>query len=163
MRKTLFSLVVAASALTAATANAQGAPAPAPGRAALTRADAIAQATARFVQMDANHDGLVSATEMQDYRTAMHDRRIARGGGDRDREAGGMGRGGMGGGKDGGMARPSITQATFEARAAERFDRTDTNHDGVIDATERANRAEMRHLDRQDRREGKSSAPAPGQ
>ena len=162
MRKTLFSLAVAGSALTTAAAAAQGAPAP--SRAALTRADAIAQATARFAQMDTNHDGLVSATEMQDYRTAMRDRRIARGGGDREREPGGVDAGGMGrGGTGGDMTRPSITRAAFEARAAARFDRTDTNHDGVIDAAERANRAEMRRLDHQGGREGKAAAPAPDQ
>jgi heat shock protein HslJ len=158
MRKIIFSLAVAASALTAAACSAQAAPA---APAIQTRAEAIAQADARFAQMDTNHDGLISTTEMQDYRAAIHDRMIARGG-DAPTPSGGPRHGGMdrhmrsdGNAKIG----SSMTKAEFEARAGQRFDRIDANHDGVIDATERANRAEMRHVDRRERHDG--TAPAP--
>ncbi len=158
MRKIILSLAVAASALTAAACSAQAAPST---PAIQTRAEAIAQADARFTQMDTNHDGLISSTEMQDYRAAIRDRMIVRGGdtptpapnerGRRDGMRGPKGSGNMG----------SMTKAEFEARAGQRFDRVDTNHDGVIDATERANRAEMRHVDRRERHERKAPAPAP--
>lgn len=160
MRKIILSLAAAASALTAAACSAQAAPST---PAIETRAEAIAQADARFAQMDTNHDGLISTTEMQDYRAAIHDRMIARGGDAPTPSAGarhdGMGRhmGSDGNAKIG----ASMTKSDFEARAGERFDRTDANHDGVIDATERANRAEMRHVDRRERREGAASAPVP--
>jgi hypothetical protein len=40
----------------------------------------------------------------------------------------------------------------------------DANHDGTIDATERANAAEMRHVDRRERRDGGTQpAPTPAQ
>ncbi|WP_380781322.1 hypothetical protein [Sphingomonas sp. R86520] len=160
MRTIILSLAVAASALTAAACSAQAAPST---PAIQTRAEAIAQADARFAQMDTNHDGLVSPTEMQDYRAAIHDRMIARGGDDSAR-SGSAGHGGMGRhmGSDGNaktgasMTGASMTKAEFDARAGQRFDRIDANHDGVIDATERA---EMRHVDRRERAEGKARAP----
>ena len=58
----------------------------------------------------------------------------------------------------------SVTREDYEARALKRFDRMDANHDGMIDATERANAAEMRHVDRRERRESVTPpAPAPAQ
>lgn len=172
MRKTVLTLMLAASAITSA-ASAQTAPAPGPAPAnprppmrqdanrdgVITRAEAIAQADARFAQMDTDRDGRVSAGEMRAYRTAMHDRMVANG---RDvpvpppggRKHDGMGRG-MDPNRDG-----SVTREEFEARALKRFDRMDANHDGTIDATERANAAEMRRVDRRERREG-VTPPAP--
>ncbi len=176
MRKTVLTLMLAASAITSA-ASAQTAPAPSrpPMRqdanhdGIATRAEAIAQADARFAQMDTDHDGRVSGGEMQAYRAALHDRMVASG---RDvpvpapggRKHDGMGRR-MDPNGDG-----SVTREEFEARALKRFDRIDANHDGTIDATERANAAEMRHVDRRERREGVTPAapatapsPAPAQ
>jgi hypothetical protein len=150
MRKTILSLAAAASALTATAANAQATP-----TAPETRAEAIAQADTRFAQMDTDHDGLVGPVEMQAYRAALHDRAIARGD---DASASGGGRGGMGRGMRAGAA--SMTKAAFEARAGERFDRMDANHDGIVDAAERANRGEMRNTDH---RQHRDDAPAPAQ
>jgi Ca2+-binding EF-hand superfamily protein len=78
-----------------------------------------------------------------------------------------------GGSKHDGMGRRmdpngdgSVTREEFEARALKRFDRIDANHDGVIDATERANAAEMRHDDRRERHQSvtppvQATVPAP--
>ena len=111
--------------------------------------------------MDTDHDGRITAGEMRAYREALHDRMVASG---RDvpvpppggRKHDGMGRR-MDPNGDG-----SVTRDEFEARALKRFDRMDANHDGTIDATERANAAEMRHVDRRERRDG-VTPPAPGQ
>ena len=179
MRKTLLTLMLAASA-TASAASAQTAPVPAP-RAPMrqdanrdgvtTRAEAIAQADARFAQMDTDRDGRVTGGEMRAYRAALHDRMVASG---RDVPVPPPG-----GGKHDGMGRRmdpngdgSVTREEFEARALKRFDRIDANHDGMIDETERANAAEMRHVDRRERRQGvtppvqapvQTPAPAPTQ
>ncbi len=177
MRKTVLTLMLAASAITSA-ASAQTAPTPTPAPrppmrqdanrdGVATRAEAIAQADARFAQMDTDHDGRVTADEMRAYRTAMHDRMIASG---RDVPVPPPG-----GAKHDGMGRRmdpngdgSVTREEFEARALKRFDRMDANHDGMIDATERANAAEMRHVDRRERRQGvtppaPATVPAPAQ
>ncbi len=165
MRKTVLTLMLAASAITSA-AGAQTPAAPPPpmrqdGNRVSTRAEAIAQADARFAQMDTDHDGRITAGEMRAYREALHDRMVASG---RDvpvpppggRKHDGMGRR-MDPNGDG-----SVTRDEFEARALKRFDRMDANHDGTIDATERANAAEMRHVDRRERRDG-VTPPAPAQ
>ena len=170
MRKTVLTLMLAASALTSA-ASAQTAPAtPRPPMrqdanhdGIATRAEAIAQADARFAQMETDHDGRVSGGEMQAYREALHDRMVASG---RDVPVPPLG-----GRKHDGMGRRmdpngdgSVTREEFEARALKRFDRVDANHDGMIDATERANAAEMRHVDRRERRQGVTppvQTPAP--
>ncbi|KQN02448.1 MULTISPECIES: EF-hand domain-containing protein [Sphingomonas] len=170
MRKTVLTLMLVASAITSA-ASAQTAPAtPRPPMrqdanhdGVSTRAEAIAQADARFAQMDTDHDGRITAGEMRAYREALHDRMVASG---RDvpvpppggRKHDGMGRR-MDPNGDG-----SVTRDEFEARALKRFDRMDANHDGTIDATERANAAEMRHVDRRERRDGGTQpAPTPAQ
>ncbi|MES3085182.1 EF-hand domain-containing protein [Sphingomonas faeni] len=166
MRKTVLTLMLAASAITSA-AGAQTAPATprlpmrqdANHDGVATRAEAIAQADARFAQMDTDHDGRITAGEMRAYREALHDRMVASG---RDvpvpppggRKHDGMGRR-MDPNGDG-----SVTREEFEARALKRFDRMDANHDGTIDATERANAAEMRYVDRRERRDG-VTPPAP--
>ncbi|RKE53422.1 MULTISPECIES: EF-hand domain-containing protein [unclassified Sphingomonas] len=169
MRKTVLTLMLAASAITSA--GAQTAPAtPRPPMrqdanhdGVSTRAEAIAQADARFAQMDTDHDGRITTGEMRAYREALHDRMVASG---RDvpvpppggRKHDGMGRR-MDPNGDG-----SVTREEFEARALKRFDRMDANHDGTIDATERANAAEIRHVDRRERRDGGTQpAPAPAQ
>ena len=170
MRKTVLTLMLVASAITSA-ASAQTAPATlrppmrqdANHDGVSTRAEAIAQADARFAQMDTDHDGRITAGEMRAYREALHDRMVASG---RDvpvpppggRKHDGMGRR-MDPNGDG-----SVTRDEFEARALKRFDRMDANHDGTIDATERANAAEMRHVDRRERRDGGTQpAPTPAQ
>lgn len=165
MRKTVLTLMLAASAITSA-ASAQTPTTPRPPMrqdanqdGVATRAEAIAQADARFAQMDTDHDGRITAGEMRAYREALHDRMVASG---RDvpvpppggRKHDGMGRR-MDPNGDG-----SVSREEFEARALKRFDRMDANHDGTIDATERANAAEMRHVGRRERRDG-VTPPAP--
>ena len=167
MRKTVLTLMLAASAITSVAGAQTPATPPAPTRQGTdrvsTRAEAIAQADARFAQMDTDHDGRITVGEMRAYREALHDRMVASG---RDvpvpppggRKHDGMGRR-MDPNGDG-----SVTREEFEARALKRFDRMDANHDGTIDATERANAAEMRHVDRRERRDGGTPpAPAPAQ
>jgi hypothetical protein len=154
MRKTVLTLMLAASALTSAT-SAQIAPAtPRPPMrqdanhdGVATRAEAIAQADARFAQMDTDHDGRVSGGEMQAYRAALHDRMVASGRNVPVPPPGGRKHDGMGRRMDP-NGDGSVTREEFEARALRRFDRMDANHDGAIDTTERANAAEMRHVDR---------------
>ncbi len=165
MRKTVLTLMLAASAVTSA-ASAQTPTTPRPPMrqdanqdGVATRAEAIAQADARFAQMDTDHDGRITAGEMRAYREALHDRVVASG---RDvpvpppggRKHDGTGRR-MDPNGDG-----SVTREEFEARALKRFDRMDADHDGTIDATERANAVEMRHVDRRERRDG-VTPPAP--
>ncbi len=165
MRKTVLTLMLAASAITSA-ASAQTPTTPRPPMrqdanhdGVATRAEAITQADARFAQMDTDHDGRITAGEMRAYREALHDRVVASG---RDvpvppqggRKHDGTGRR-MDPNGDG-----SVTREEYEARALKRFDRMDANHDGTIDATERANAAEMRHVDWRERRDG-VTPPAP--
>ncbi len=172
MRKIVLPLLFAASAIASVASAAQTNPAPTTPRPLIrqdanrdgvaTRAEAIAQADARFAQMDTDRDGRITGGEMRAYRAALHDRMVASG---RDVPVPPPG-----GGKHDGMGRRmdpngdgSVTREEFEARALKRFDRVDANHDGVIDATERANAAEMRHGDRRERRQGTPPAPAPMQ
>ncbi len=157
MRKIILTLALAATGFTAAACTAQAMPAAAPNQ---TRVQALAQADARFAEIDTNHDGLIGTTEMQAYRAAIHDRMIARGGDGAAPSAGVSEHGGMGR-FNGPEGNASMTRADFEARAGERFDRVDANHDGTIDATERANQAEMRRVDRRERRGRAATAPAP--
>lgn len=143
MRKFVLFLALGASGFAvAATAQTPPplTPPPAPMRTDLsrsvTRADYIAQADARFMQMDADHDGAVSRSEMMAYREAMRDRRIADGGTPPpppppppvDKAAPATARDGE----------RTITRQDFTDRAAKRFDRMDTNHDGILDQAERA-------------------------
>ncbi|WP_343527139.1 hypothetical protein [Sphingomonas sp.] len=138
MRKTLIGLSLF-TLLSATAAQAQtGAPPPPPpahmggGMMGLpidasgntTRAAAIAAADRRFAAMDANHDGTVTPDEMRAYREQQRAQWQQR---HPDRA----------GRPDRATPRP-ITAEAFRARALAMFDRLDTNHDGTIDATERA-------------------------
>lgn len=92
----------------------------------ITRAAAIAAADQRFAAMDTDHDGTISAQEMQAYREQRRaEWQARRGGGERA------------GRPDRPAPRP-VTAEAFRARALAMFDRLDTNHDGKIDAAERA-------------------------
>jgi len=188
MKKTLLALALGTSAIAAGACSAQTTPSAdaaqtmtrdqAPGRmghgmrgammkrsdankdGVITRAEAIAEADARFDTMDANHDGTVTAAERTAMRQAMRDRMTAAGktpleGRDGARDGGRkMARGGPDG--DG-----VLTRAEAEARAAKRFDRMDANHDGKLDATELANMREMRHMKHAERRGGTDMLPPP--
>jgi hypothetical protein len=129
---------------------------------AVTRAEAIADADARFARMDSDGDGILTAAERRSFREerreAMRERReqrmAAQGGAqgadhanprrDADRGArGGMGRADRqraGAGRDDGV----VTRAEFSDRAAQRFDRMDANRDGRLDASERPGGRAMR-------------------
>ena len=86
MRKTVLTLMLAASAITSAASSAQTPTPPRPPMrqdanhdGVATRAEAIAQADARFVQIDTDRDGRVTGGEMRAYRAAVHDRMVASG------------------------------------------------------------------------------------
>ncbi len=140
MRKTLIGLsLLTMLAATAAQAQTDATPPPHRGggmmgvrpdaEGNITRAAAIAAADQRFAAMDTDHDGTISAQEMQAYREQRRAEWQAR-------------RGGGGGGEHAGRPdRPAprpVTAEAFRARALAMFDRLDTNHDGKVDATERA-------------------------
>lgn len=76
---------------------------------------------ARFDRLDTDHDGKLTAAERRADRP-MRPRRPA---GDRPE-----------GGRD--RAMPDMTREQYLARAAQRFDQMDANHDGTIDAAEMA-------------------------
>lgn len=141
MRKTLIGLSLL-TMLTATAAQAQtDTPPPPPAHMGgmmgvrpdasgnITRAAAIAAADQRFAAMDANHDGTVSPEEMQAYREQRRAEWQAR--------RGGGGSGDRAGRPDRPAPQP-VTAEAFRARALAMFDRLDTNHDGTIDAAERA-------------------------
>lgn len=141
MRKSLFglspALLLGATLLTATVAQAQTDAPPPPGGGMrggmmgvqpdasgnITRAAAIAAADQRFAAMDANHDGTVTPDEMRTYREQRRAEHAAR------RPEGD---------RPGRPAPQAITADAFRARATAMFDRLDTNHDGKIDAAERA-------------------------
>lgn len=139
MRKTLIGLSLL-TMLTATAAQAQTDVPPPPHRGGgmmgirpdaegnITRAAAMAAADQRFAAMDTDHDGTISAQEMQAYREQRRAEWQAR-------------RGGGGGGERAGRPdRPAprpVTAEAFRTRALAMFDRLDTNHDGKIDAAER--------------------------
>lgn len=102
----------------------------------VTRQEALTAADLEFVRMDADHDGTVTADERRAYVAQARDPR--------------------GAGRRGPPRRPGGDQAMtldqFRARAAARFDRMDSDHDGRLDQTEIANMREAR-------REWKRNAP----
>lgn len=142
MRKTLIGLSLL-TMLTATAAQAQTAAPPPPppahmgggmrgggmmglqpdAKGNVTRAAAIAAADQRFAAMDTNHDGTISSEEMQAYRAQRRaEWQSRRPDGDRA----------------GRPAPRAVTAEAYRARALAMFDRLDTNHDGKIDAAERA-------------------------
>ncbi|MGO1303716.1 MAG: hypothetical protein ACTMKV_02910 [Sphingomonas parapaucimobilis] len=149
MRKTIFglspALLLGATLLTATAVQAQSDAPPPPGggmrggmqggmrgglmgvqpdaSGTITRTAALAAADQRFAAMDANHDGTVTPDEMRAYRDQRRAEHAARR---------------PGGDRPGRPAPQPITAEAFRARAAAMFDRLDTNHDGKVDATERA-------------------------
>jgi Ca2+-binding EF-hand superfamily protein len=163
MTKTLFTMGASAMALLGAAA-AFAAPGDMPGRGKpvgdLTRAQLVQKLDERFAALDTNKDGVITKDELQAARKARHDARFARldkdGNGSISREEfdaghdrpgkhrrggarhggpgghGGFGQGMFDGNKDG-----KITKEEFQSRALARFDRLDTNHDGVVTADER--------------------------
>ncbi|MDQ2893966.1 MAG: hypothetical protein M3R64_12890 [Pseudomonadota bacterium] len=194
MRKTVFALALATSALAAAACSAEVTPqaaaqanaaasaqiqndpgAPPPMRAhrgmhggammmradanedgVITRAEAIAQADARFDRLDTNHDGKVTSDEQDAMRSAMRERMGARRKSPPQGDPqGAMARKGRHHDRDGAM-----TKADAEARAVKRFDRMDANHDGKLDKTELANVKELRHL-KHDKMQGGDMPPPP--
>ena len=165
----------ALAALTAGAAVAQATDGRPGRDADVTRAQVVAQTDARFAKLDANRDGNVSAAEQKAVREARFADRFKRldtdGNGSISqaefaaaREKRGEGRGdhaegrrghhaGRGGhfgfGGRGGNADANkdgvISKAEFQAKALERFDRSDADRNGVLTAVERqAARTAMR-------------------
>jgi len=148
---------------------------------AVTRAEAIADADARFARMDSDGDGILTAAERRSFREerreAMRERReqrmAAQGGAagadhanprrDPDRGArGGMGRADRqraGAGRDDGV----VTRAEFSDRAAQRFDRMDANRDGRLDASERPGGRAMRRGPGRGRHHAMGATASPAQ
>ncbi|GAW42202.1 EF hand calcium-binding protein [Brevundimonas sp. SH203] len=149
MRKTFLAglgvvaLTAGAGVATAQTPPAPPAGAPAPHHARgeasrpMTRAAFVEARVARLTAMDANHDGTVSVEERQ---AALQADPAMRG-------SGGEGR-----------ARGPLVIADYAARLGERFDRMDTDHDGVISREER--RAAMTAR-RAERPAPQAASPAP--
>jgi ABC-type glycerol-3-phosphate transport system substrate-binding protein len=82
----------------------------------ITRAEMLADVDARFKEMDANHDGKVTPQERAAFHEAMRARMASKAGVDAK----------------------VLTLDEEHARANRMFDMMDTNHDGKIDAAERA-------------------------
>lgn len=153
MRLALFTATLATAAIAAA-CFAQGTPPPKMMRAdtngdqAISKAETIAQAEARFARLDKDGDGKVTAAEMQAARKTMRDRMMSR--------RGGAGRGDWAGGVDANRDK-LVAKAEWQARSAARFDRLDANRDGNLDQAERAAMADRRHQ----RRGMRGDAPPP--
>ena len=104
----------------------------------ISKDEILADVDARFAKMDANHDGKITPEErkaFEDARRAEMEARRAQ-----------MHPGGPGGrmGRMDANGDGVVTLDEERARATERFDRMDTNHDGKIDQSERdAMRARM--------------------
>ena len=170
MRTALLAMAIVGGALSAgAQAQAPSMP-PQPGYGAMrpdgnadrvvTREAYLTDAARRFARMDADHDGHLTQGERTAFREAMRDRQIADGAAPPPPppphdDRGGRGRGGWGQG-----AGRDVTQQDYMARAAERFDRMDTNHDGRLDASEMAALRGMRGHD--PRGDGAPPPPPPG-
>lgn len=125
-------------------APAQPAPAQTPmmndpyGDGTATRADAQTMASARFDQLDTDHDGTLSPEELAAGRPA----RAQRMGG----QVGPGGQTGHGGGRMGGMGRGmdangdgKTTRDEYVAAALRRYDAMDENKDGKLTKEERTN------------------------
>lgn len=118
MRKTLLTLSLAATALASPVlAQRMGPDANKDG--VVTRAEATAQADARFARMDADRNGTVTPDERRAARQAMSAQRDAR----------------------------VVTAAEFQQRAQARFARLDANRDGQLTGEERraGHRGRMGH------------------
>lgn len=171
MRTALLAMAIVGGALSAATQAQAPAMPPQPGYDSMgpngngdrsvTREAYLADAARRFARMDADHDGHLTQGERAAFREAMRDRQIADGAtpppppppppprdDHGDRGHGGIGQGGA----------RDVTQQDYMARAAERFDRMDTNHDGRLDASEMAS---MRGMRRHDPRGDRTPPPPP--
>lgn len=105
----------------------------------ITREEMLAGVEARFKEMDANHDGKVTPEEREAFHSAMRARMAAR-----------MGH-----------APKDMTLAEEQQRAARLFDRVDTNHDGKIDAAERAAAREKMRTMMRGGRGGRHGPPPP--
>jgi Ca2+-binding EF-hand superfamily protein len=119
-RIALFGAAIAALAAASASAQPAAPAAPAaPAQGPITRAQMEAGVQQRFAQMDANHDGFVTADEMVGA------------GGDTQRAAAMMQR--MDSNHDGKLSLAELTASRLAA-----FDAADTNHDGILTPEERA-------------------------
>jgi len=151
MKKSIAAAALGATLLAGSAFAAQDGPPPGP-RDPLARADTnqdgivtrdemLADVAQRFARVDANHDGKITMEERQAFAEARRAEMEAR------RGPGGPGGGGFGGRGMGRMdanGDGSVTLDEERARAGERFDRADTNHDGKLDQAERdAARARM--------------------
>lgn len=107
------------------------------GNGSISAAEYDQAALKRFKRMDANHDGVIDATELAAVAKKIEDRRAERP--DAGLKAGKAGKGGeakleaMDTDHDG-----KITEAEALAASKARFAKLDKNHDGQLDAAEQA-------------------------
>ncbi|WP_375398985.1 EF-hand domain-containing protein [uncultured Sphingomonas sp.] len=147
--------------LAAQTAGPRG---DADGDGVTTRADALAQADARFDRMDADKNGKLSADEMRPPRPMAGDPMASPPPPPSPGPGMGAGRGQIGermfarldANGDG-----AIDRGEFREQAGRRFDRLDANRDGKVDAAERA-AARDAAQDRMGRLRDREGAGAPG-
>lgn len=136
MIRALFFSAAILGAGVATEAIAQPAPPPAAvpaDLAPITRAEALRRADAIFLQLDLNHDGLVTRLEALEATSQLQAERQATG---RDVAPG------IGGHTARFLARTfadaeSITRQQFEQAMLAHFDQMDLNHDGILSTEER--------------------------
>lgn len=113
------------------------------GDGVVTRDEAAVEADQRFDAMDADHNGRIERAERRAYREAHRPMRRHAGGQGADAPppppaAGDMPPPAEEADHRGPRKERALGKAQFRDRALAMFDRTDTNHDGRIDAQERA-------------------------
>ena len=149
-------LILAGAAALGLAAAVSAQPVPVAASGGITRAAALADAERQFAALDANGNGQLEAAEMQEIaeqrraqRRARMEERLAQMSPEQraefeqrraERRDGNVGERGEGRGarRGGEGARGPVTLTDFKARAGERFDRLDPNHDGVITQVEQA-------------------------
>lgn len=144
----------------------------------VSRTEALSAADRHFARMDRNSDGVLTADELRGRHHKGHHRPGAPGADtktpppgavtplqtDRDGRVDKPARGAAAGRMDARMLarldtdrNGSVSREEFRAAAAKRFDRTDTNRDGRIDAAERA-AMQARMRERMSHRRGTNAA-----
>ena len=123
-------MLIALSALAAATASTQPAPVKQPD---ITREQARRRADQLFQRFDVNHDGYVTRAEAQAVGGRLQLLRAATG---RD-QAPGIGGHTLRYLEQRFTGVQQVTKSQFEAAFLAHFDQMDTNHDGILTAIER--------------------------
>lgn len=118
----------------------------------ISRAEAIAESDARFARMDANGDGKLCGDENR--RRGRRDAQVADAAAPPPPPTSEMA-------KPAADGDACVSRDEFHARAMRRFDRLDTNHDGLIDAAEMQAMSDRMMRMREQRRSGDMPPPPP--